>query len=243
MFDRDTLIIAYDEGRGEPRKSLAKQIGRAAGDCTDCTLCVQVCPTGIDIRKGLQYECIACAACVDACDSVMDSVAKPRGLIRYTSSAHEAGAPFRFLRGRTLGYGAVWLAASAAFVTLVLLHSTLRFDVLRDRHTLYREMSDGSIENLYQLKISNDDGVPHTYLVRAHFSNGAPLTVEPDRLTRDAHSAAASPVMLRTAAQDVSADGHPQSVAVRDVVIELEQQDAPDIRRSRSARFLTGEHS
>ncbi len=243
MFDRDTLIIAYDEGRGEPRKSLAKQIGRAAGDCTDCTLCVQVCPTGIDIRKGLQYECIACAACVDACDSVMDSVAKPRGLIRYTSSAHEAGAPFRFLRGRTLGYGAVWLAASAAFVTLVLLHSTLRFDVLRDRHTLYREMSDGSIENLYQLKISNDDGVPHTYLVRAHFSDGAPLTVEPDRLTRDAHSAAASPVMLRTAAQDVSADGHPQSVAVRDVVIELEQQDAPDIRRSRSARFLTGEHS
>ena len=110
MFDRNTLVISYDTARGEPRGSRgrgvsAKQAG--LGDCVDCTLCVQVCPTGIDIRKGLQYECIACAACIDACDAVMDKVGSPRGLVRYSTQAELDGAPRRIFRPRIMVYTSI----------------------------------------------------------------------------------------------------------------------------------------
>lgn len=236
MFDRDTLIIGYHEARGEPRKRLARDSGRSAGDCVDCSLCVQVCPVGIDIRQGLQYECIACAACIDACDTVMASVAKPAGLIRYTSANHDAGGRFRLWRPRTIGYGLVWLAASAAFITLLLTHALLRFDVLRDRHTLYRELASGAIENVYQLKVTNDDDRAHDYTVSARFADGRPLRVEPAQLGRAAGETAATTITLRTDA----GTGLPM---VEHVVIELRQADAPTIRAQRSARFLTGAHS
>src|SRR5438093_9415735 len=117
MFDKDTLIITYDQARGEPRGARAKNepVAKAKqGDCIDCAMCVQVCPTGIDIRKGLQYECIGCAACIDACDGVMDKVGKPRGLIRYaTEHGLAAGLTTaqerkRVLRPRVLGYALVF---------------------------------------------------------------------------------------------------------------------------------------
>jgi cytochrome c oxidase accessory protein FixG len=237
MFDRDTLIIAYDEKRGEPRKSAAKKAGGKPADCVDCSLCVQVCPMGIDIRKGLQYECIACAACVDVCDQVMDSVDKPRGLIRYTSSRHDAGGSFHLFRARTFGYGAVWLAACAAFVFLVLNHSTLRFDVLRDRHALYRELSSGAIENVYTLKVTNDDSRSHRYAVSAHFADGTPLTVEPHELEREPEQTGATVVTLRTAPRGSDAAPLPM---VEGVVVELDEEDEPGVSRERNARFLTG---
>ena len=236
MFDRDTLIIGYDEARGEPRKRLARGSGRSAGDCTDCSLCVQVCPVGIDVRDGLQYECIACAACIDACDSVMVSVGKPAGLIRYTSANHEAGLGFRLWRPRTIGYGLVWLAASAAFLSLLLTHALLRFDVLRDRHALYRELASGAIENVYQLKVTNDDERVHAYTVSARFADGTPLAVEPAQLVREPGETAATTVTLRSA----QGRGLPM---VEHVLIELQQADAPATRAQRSARFLTGAHS
>jgi cytochrome c oxidase accessory protein FixG len=263
MFDRDTLIVAYDEKRGEPRKSLWKKLvrepGPAAvlagevdalspaaaaaasqqklGDCIDCSMCVQVCPTGIDIRKGLQYECIACAACVDACNTVMDSVHKPHGLIHYTSARHDSGGAFKLLRPRTIGYGIVWLAAFTGFMTLVFTHSPLRFDVLRDRHALYREQADGAIENVYNFKVTNDDSHPHRYRISARFKDGTPLEAEPDEIERDADQTAATTITLRTPPRGADAEKMPM---VEDVEVDLEDEDDAHVKRHRSARFLTG---
>lgn len=237
MFDRDTLIIAYDEHRGEPRKSLARKNGQAAADCVDCSLCVQVCPMGIDIRHGLQYECIACAACVDACDAVMGSVDKPRGLIRYTSSRHDAGGKFHLFRARTLGYGLVWSAACCAFMFLVFTHSPVRFDVLRDRHALYREMADGSIENVYTLKVTNDDEQLHRYTVSARLADGTPLAVEPAVLEREAEQTGATTVTLRTPPRAADAAALPM---VEHAVVQLDQEGAANVSKTRSASFLTG---
>ncbi len=177
MFDQDSLVIAYDQDRGEPRKSLARRTLGPAGDCVDCTLCVQVCPTGIDIRDGLQYECIACAACVDACNSVMDKVGKPRGLVRYTSQRRDNGGGFHILRPRMLGYAAVWFAALLGFGLVLLNRAPLELDVLRDRHTMARTLADGSIENIYTLKITNKTEREREFEIRAMTAAGQVLQV------------------------------------------------------------------
>lgn len=164
MFDRDTMIVTYDAARGEPRGTRARGTDLKAaglGDCIDCELCVQVCPTGIDIRKGLQVECIACTACIDACDGVMDKMQTPRGLIRYaTENGLEQGWSRaqmfrRVLRPRVLIYGGVLLLISAAFVTSLALRSTLKVDVVRDRASLARLVDNGRIENVYRLQVMN----------------------------------------------------------------------------------------
>ena len=164
MFDRDTLIVSYDEQRGEPRGSRARGIDPASigkGQCIDCTLCVQVCPTGIDIRKGLQYECIGCAACIDVCNGVMDKMTYPRGLIRFaTQNAMVQGWSPRTMwkrvaRPRVLVYAAVLVALSSAFVFSLATRSALKADVVRDRGTLARMVEDGRIENVYRLQLMN----------------------------------------------------------------------------------------
>jgi cytochrome c oxidase accessory protein FixG len=190
MFDRDTLVIAYDERRGEPRG--ARKRGEDAkakglGDCIDCTLCVQVCPTGIDIRDGLQYECIACAACVDACDSVMDKMGYPRGLVRYTTDHALHAKPSRMLRPRTLVYAGLLSAVAGAFVVGILMRGAVALDVLRDRNALYR-VDDDSVENVYLLKIMNRDDRPHRYAVSV--SGLAGLRVEVDERDADESRAA-----------------------------------------------------
>ena len=174
MFDPDTLIISYDPARGEPRgrrrKGAAGQT-QPLGDCVDCSICVQVCPTGIDIRNGLQLECIACAACIDACDQVMDKVGSPRGLIRYSTEnalakRYTASEMFAHLwRVRTLLYTSILLAIILAAVWSLATRVPLKVDVLRDRATLSREADDGRIENVYRLHISNTDDVPHRYAI------------------------------------------------------------------------------
>ena len=167
MFDHDTLIIGYDAKRGEPRGSRPKSMPHDAlaaagkGECVDCTLCVQVCPTGIDIRKGLQYECIGCAACIDVCDTVMDKMSYPRGLIRYdTQNGQAAGWTRaqllrRVLRPRVLVYSAILLAIVGAFVLSLSLRASFRVDVIRDRGVLARQVEDGRIENVYRLQLMN----------------------------------------------------------------------------------------
>ncbi|MFA7665512.1 MAG: cytochrome c oxidase accessory protein CcoG [Burkholderiaceae bacterium] len=163
MFDHDTLTITYDARRGEPRGSRSKKADPAAlglGDCIDCTLCVQVCPTGIDIRNGLQYECIGCAACIDACDQVMDKMNYPRGLIRYTTeNALAQDLPRkdmlkRVARPRVLIYTAVLLAATLALFAHLALRSPVKVDVIPDR-ALGREVEEGMIENTYRLQLMN----------------------------------------------------------------------------------------
>ncbi len=160
MFDKDTLIVTYDAGRGEPRGARAR--GRETvrgsgglGDCIDCTWCVQVCPTGIDIRKGLQYECIACAACIDACDNVMDRVGAPRGLIRHTTQHALDHRTTHVVRPRVLVYGALLTALVAGFIVALALRTPLGLDVIRDRNSLFRVLDDGQVENVYTLKILN----------------------------------------------------------------------------------------
>jgi len=167
MFDHDTLVIGYDAKRGEPRGSRPKSVGHAGlaaagkGECVDCTLCVQVCPTGIDIRKGLQYECIGCAACIDVCDSVMDKMNYPRGLIRYdTQNGQAAGWTRaqllkRVLRPRVLVYSVILLGIVGAFVVTLGLRSSFRVDVVRDRGVLARQVEEGRVENVYRLQVMN----------------------------------------------------------------------------------------
>ncbi len=185
MFDHDTLIISYDEKRGEPRGSRSRSADRKTlglGDCVDCTICVQVCPTGIDIRKGLQYECIGCAACIDACDSVMDKMDYPRGLIRYATqrglSEGRSGLDYaRILRPRVLIYSAVLLLIVAAFVTTLALRKPMRVDVVRDRGSLARLVEDGRIENVYRLQVMNATESPQHYAVEATGIDGARVVV------------------------------------------------------------------
>jgi cytochrome c oxidase accessory protein FixG len=186
MFDRDTLIVAYDTQRGEPRGARPRAADRAAlgrGDCVDCKACVQVCPTGIDIREGLQYECISCAACIDACDAVMDRMHYPRGLIRYSSQRALEGSGTRVLRPRTLVYGALLVVLFAGFLAALALRNPLGLDVIRDRNALYRLQADGSVENVYTLRILNKDEVAHSVAVRVDGLDGA--RIETDRARFD----------------------------------------------------------
>ena len=164
MFDKDTLIVTYDEQRGEPRGSRSRKADVAAlglGSCIDCGLCVQVCPTGIDIRKGLQYECIGCAACVDVCDTVMDRMLYPRGLVRYATqravSEHLQSAHIlrHVLRPRVLIYGVLLLSLLGALLGSLATRNPLKVDVMRDRHALARVVQDGDIENSYRVHLMN----------------------------------------------------------------------------------------
>jgi cytochrome c oxidase accessory protein FixG len=174
MFDKDTLIISYDTARGDPRgsrgrKADPKQLG--LGDCIDCGLCVQVCPTGIDIRDGLQYECIGCAACVDVCNGVMDKMGYPRGLVRYATqnamakgwSAREMWA--RVLRPRVLVYTGILVLIVLALGISLTMRSPLKVDVVRDRGTLARIVDEGRIENGYRLQFMNATERLQTYRV------------------------------------------------------------------------------
>ncbi len=172
MFDPDTLIITYDPERGEPRGARRKGVDPKAaglGDCVDCGICVQVCPTGIDIRNGLQYECIGCAACIDACDQVMVKVGSPKGLIRYSTEAalakHYTGREIvaHILRPRILLYTAILLAIIVASAWSLATRVPLKVDVIRDRSTLAREADDGRIENVYNLKIMNTSEEPRRF--------------------------------------------------------------------------------
>jgi cytochrome c oxidase accessory protein FixG len=164
MFDKDTMIVTYDEARGEPRGARKKGADPASvglGACIDCTLCVQVCPTGIDIRKGLQYECIGCGACADVCDEVMDKVGYPRGLVKYsTQNGMQQGWTRaqmlrRALRPRVLVYSAILLAITVAVFTSLALRTPLKVDVIRDRGALARMVEHGRIENVFRLQVMN----------------------------------------------------------------------------------------
>lgn len=183
MFDHDTLIISYDPQRGDPRGSRPRSLAHAQlaaqgkGDCIDCTLCVQVCPTGIDIRKGLQYECIGCAACIDVCDGVMDKMSYPRGLIRYATQREIDGGPRlgwrRLLRPRVLIYSLVLALISVAFVASLALRQPLRVDVVRDRGSLARLVEDGRIENSYRLQLMSSSERPLRVQVSVRGIEGA----------------------------------------------------------------------
>ncbi|AYC31757.1 cytochrome c oxidase accessory protein CcoG [Pseudomonas cavernae] len=165
MFDRDTLTVAYDAARGErrgPRKKDSNHRAEGLGDCIDCQLCVQVCPTGIDIRDGLQVDCIGCAACIDACDSIMDKMGYARGLVRYASERVLHGGTSHLLRPRLLGYAGALLLMLGTFVWALDERPLVSLEVAKDR-SLFRENAAGQIENVYRLKLINKTQQPQRY--------------------------------------------------------------------------------
>ena len=172
MFDPDTLIVSYDAARGEPRGARKKDADPEAlglGDCIDCELCVQVCPVGIDIRDGLQYECISCAHCIDACDDVMERMGYAKGLVSYTTEKRLDGRESRVLRPRLVGYAAVLLVMLGAFAALAMTRGIGELDVLRDRGALAKEVyEDGRlrIENAYRLRVVNKSQEARVWSVR-----------------------------------------------------------------------------
>ncbi len=232
MFDRDTLVITYDQERGEPRG--ARKRGTDAqpnkGDCVDCTWCVQVCPTGIDIRKGLQIECIACALCIDACDTVMDKVGSPRGLIRYTTQHALDHERTKILRPRTLIYGGLLATLMIGFVVAIALRSPVSLDVIRDRNALYRLTDDGHVDNVYTIRILNKSEREQRFALEA--TGGSPLTLLPHVTEYRVASGTVHsvPIRVRRAAYD--------PLGAETITFTLRSLDDPGVSTETEARFL-----
>jgi cytochrome c oxidase accessory protein FixG len=233
MFDRDTLIITYDERRGEPRGARKKGTDAKAkglGDCVSCTMCVQVCPTGIDIRQGLQYECIACAACIDACDEVMDKVGYPRGLIRYDTQSGLEGQRKRVLRPRTLVYATLLAVLVAGFAVTLSGRNVVGIDVIRDRNALYRERPDGRIENVYNVKILNKDRDAHEFRITASGLPGVEVDYVGPTVWVAAGAVQSVPVRIRVPRGELQGGA--------DLALTLEAIDAPELTATGQARFI-----
>ena len=240
MFDRDTLIIAYDTGRGEPRGARARNAdyrGKGLGDCIDCKACVQVCPTGIDIREGLQYECIACAACIDACDAVMDKMDYPRGLVRYTSQHAMEGATAHVVRPRMIVYGVLLAALVVGFFVSISLRTPVGLDVMRDRNALYRTLPDGSIENVYLLRILNKDTRSHVYVLGASGLPGISLEAGETAGTGDRGRHEVGPGEVYSLPVRVRVP-RGEATGSHEILFEVAAEDVPSLKASREARFL-----
>ncbi|MBP8306402.1 MAG: cytochrome c oxidase accessory protein CcoG [Burkholderiaceae bacterium] len=245
LIDKDSLIITYDVARGDPRGARSRKNPAAAqglGDCVDCNLCVQVCPTGIDIRKGLQNECIGCAACIDACNGVMDKMGYQPGLIRYSTQngVVNGWSPRqmyrRALRPRVLVYGAVLLVTVAVFALSIAWRSPFLFDVLKDRGALGRIVDDGAIENVYRVQIMNRTEAPQRYRVSV---SGVPaLTWSAPDVTVPATGIESVVVRLRlpeAAAQPLQGRSVP---VVFEVTADRGDSEAPDRLREKSTFFV-----
>ena len=233
MFDKNTMIIAYDNQRGEPRgarKLRADYEAQGLGNCINCTMCVQVCPVGIDIRDGLQYQCISCSACIDACDKIMAKMNYPKGLIRYTTENILDGKPTRILRPRIFVYGGILLAIFIGIGMSISTRSLVEVDVIRDRNSLFIETASGLIENVYRLKIMNKDNKPHSYDVIANGIEGLQLTKDQDILVSGG-SVITLPVRLTA---------NPKNLLTRSMTItfQLIARDNPELTITEEARFL-----
>ena len=234
MFDKDTLVVSYIPVRGEPRGSRKRSddpVEKGLGDCIDCTLCVQVCPTGIDIRDGLQYECIACSACIDACDDVMDKMGYEKGLIKYTTEHAMKGGKTHILRPRIIIYAIILMAIFVAFAWSFSQRISLGLDVIRDRNTLYRETGEGLIENVYILKVLNMDASGHEYDLRVSGIPGLSLHKDMAVIRVDPGGVLELPVRLRADEADLDARSS-------NVVFELVATDDDALVAREDARFL-----
>jgi len=238
MFDKDTLIVTYDQARGEPRGSRGKKVDykeKGLGSCVDCTLCVQVCPTGIDIRKGLQYECIGCGACADVCDEVMDKFGYARGLVKYsTENAMKQGwsraqVLRRALRPRILVYSAVLAAIGVAVGVSLYLRVPMKVDVIRDRGALARMVEQGRIENVYRLQIMN--ATENTQLVRLSVSGLEGIELASDPLIE------VLPTEVRTVAARIQLPPGAPSGSHR-IALQVQSETDPAIRIDEKTTFL-----
>ncbi len=216
MFDQDTMVITYDTARGDPRGARSKKVDIKAaglGHCVDCGICVQVCPTGIDIRKGLQYECIGCAACIDGCDQVMGKMGYPKGLIRYTTeNALAQGLDSRAMwrrvfRLRTILYTGLLVVITIAAGVSLYLRNPLKVNVMRDRGSLAREAQPGMVENVYRLQVMNTDATPRRYRITATGLEGIVVIGVEQPLELDAESSKMVPLSVQAPFDDEGDDG------------------------------------
>ena len=240
MFDRDTLVIAYDTGRGEPRGARSRKTDpkiAGLGDCIDCSICVQVCPTGIDIRKGLQYECIGCAACIDGCNQVMEKMGYPRGLIRYDSEnameSGQAGGSIwkRTLRPRTGFYTSVLLAIATTAGVALYLKNPIKMDVMRDRGVLARESSPGIMENVYRIQIMNTDEKARSFKLTVEGLPGIRIADLPPTIDVGAAATRLLPLRLQAPADAVTPGPHR-------IDIIIESVDDPKLTRREKSTFI-----
>ena len=234
MFDKDTLIVAYDPRRGEQRGPRKKGVEPAAvglGDCVDCHMCVQVCPTGIDIRDGLQYECIQCAACVDACDEVMDKMDYPRGLISYTTEHNLSGEKTQVIRPRLLGYGAALAIMIGLFIVTVNSLSEVSLDVQRDRNVLFREARGGDIENVYIVRIFNKAQQERTFDLSIEGHPELEMNLPDNRLTVEANGHLQLPVNVQLDPAFLESTNMP-------VNFRVTAEDDPEVTTLSESRFM-----
>jgi cytochrome c oxidase accessory protein FixG len=234
MFDPNTLIISYDKKRGDPKGSRKKGSdyqAKGLGDCIDCKLCVQVCPTGIDIRDGLQYQCIGCAACVDVCDEVMDKMDYPKGLVRYTTENAMEGKHVSILRPRVLVYATVLVLLIAGLVYGVANRVPLEMDIIRDRNALYLETSDGLVENVYTLKVVNMTETPQTYRISFSGLEGGRLIMTDEQVKAPSGDVIAVPVRVQTDPVNLTKSS-------TEIEFHIQSETNPELSLTQSARFL-----
>ncbi|MDO8274198.1 MAG: cytochrome c oxidase accessory protein CcoG, partial [Serpentinimonas sp.] len=239
MFDPDTLIVTYDAGRGEPRGGRARTADLAQlklGHCVDCTLCVQVCPTGIDIRKGLQHECIGCGVCADACDAVMDKVGYPKGLVRFTTqNALQQGWTSqqiwrRVRRPRVLVYSGILLLITVALLTSLYLRTPLKIDVVRDSGVMSRVVQQGYIENVFRLRVLNATEQVQHYRITVQGLPGLQIDSEA-RFSLEPTAARSMALTLRLPPGSSPAGAHP-------IRIEVQADSDPSLRTATDSVFM-----
>lgn len=233
MFDRDTMIVSYNPNRGEPRGSRKrnedpKSVG--LGDCIDCNMCVQVCPTGIDIRDGLQYECIGCALCIDACDSIMEKMNYPKGLISYTTEQNLEGSQSHIVRPRTIGYGVALVIMIAAFAVKLGLRSEIEFEALRDRGALFQTNTRGFIENSYTLALVNKSDEQRTFEIAVEGIPGIGL-IGKTQVTLQAAEVRNLPTVVEVDPEAMTERNH-------DIVFKVRVVGMPDVTAESDSRFL-----
>ena len=234
MFDKDTLLIAYDEERGEPRGPRKKGVDAKAsglGDCINCGLCVQVCPTGIDIRDGLQYQCIGCAACIDVCDEVMEKVNQPKGLVKYTTEHNIQGGKTNVLRARILVYAALLFIISGALAYSIATRTPLELDIIRDRNALYFETDEGMIANVYTLKVINMTNSPQNYTITASGIEGLTMKMRNEFVDVESGGVVEVPVRLEADPGDLKS-------ASSVVNFTIESNTTEGLSLTESGRFL-----
>jgi len=246
MFDHDTLVITYDRDRGEPRGPRSKSANRqqkGIGDCVDCNICVQVCPTGIDIRNGLQYECIGCAACIDGCNQVMDKMGYPPGLIRYTTDhalaqGLDARAMWkRVFRPRTLVYGAVLLAIVTVGAGALSVRNPLKVDIIRERGALAREAGPGLIENVYRIQLMNTDEKARQVTISASGLPGISVVGIAQPVALDAASARLLPLRLQVPV-DAGSTGDELKPGTHKIEFIIQAQDDEKVVRHEQSSFI-----
>ncbi len=245
MFDPDTLVITYDRERGEPRGSRSKSADPAKqglGSCVDCGICVQVCPTGIDIRNGLQYECIGCAACIDGCDQVMDKMGYPRGLIRYSTEnavrdkLDRQGLIRRVFRPRVLLYTGILLVVLVAAVTTLANRQPVKVDVIRDRVPMSVDNGDGKVENVYRLQIMNTDETPRRFEVSVSGMQG--IEVSSRELPLELKGASQRTLPIRIRALPQAGDHGSQTIEFRVTATAIDDPSQAPVTINETARFI-----